>query len=164
MIRQHEHIIVQNEFSTFHTVEKMYYKHIALYLLESDIDTSYCVIVDENMNVLQHNVKTFADFALDEVISKNFDESIFVKLEKQVAFLNQQCKDDFISYDELTERVNAHLYNVLINVSELLNSDKLNALQAHFIYAILQAIANDAFKDIESVYAELNEESDNENY
>lgn len=166
MLKQYEHIMIAKELGTFHAVEKMYYRHIALYLLESDIDKNYNLIVDENLTVLQKNVKTFADFELDfdSPISENLDESAFDVLEKDIAFLNVHCMNNVISYDKLTERVNDAISDIACEIHDLSALGVLSDLQVYFLNAILQYIINEAYINIESPYAEQCEESENENY
>lgn len=166
MIKQAEHIIIAKELGTFHVVEKMYYKHIALYLIESDVYKNRCLIVDENLTVIQRNVRTFADFELDDdsPVSKNFDESAFDKLEAECKQLNVQCKNNAISYDALTVQVNLLITDIVRKIYTLLATNAINDMQAYFLNAIIQYIVNEAFENIESPYVEQNAESDDENY
>lgn len=166
MLKQYEHIMIANELGTFHAVEKMYYKNIALYLIQSDVYNNYCLITDENFTVLQKHVRTFADFELDfdSPVSKNFDESAFDTVQKKLALLNSQCMNNAIDYDTLTKRVNETIYNVASQIIELAKLGVLSNLQVYFLNAILQSIVNEAFTNIESPYSEQNEESDDENY
>ena len=166
MLKQYEHIIIANELGTFHAVEKMYYKHIALYLIQSDTYNNYCLITDENFTVLQKHVRTFADFELDfdSPVSKNFDESAFDTVQKKLALLNSQCMSNAIDYDTLTKRVNETIADVAYNIHDLAESGVLSDVQIYILNAILQSIVNEAFANIESPYSEQNEESDDENY
>lgn len=166
MLKQYEHIIIANELGTFHAVEKMYYKNIALYLIQSDIYNDYCIIVDENLTVLQKHVRTFADFELDfdSPVSENFDESAFNTVQKKLALLNYQCINNAIDYDTLTKRVNETIADVAYNIHDLAESGVLSDVQTYILNAMLQSIVNEAFVNIESPYSEQYDESDDENY
>lgn len=166
MLKQYEHIIIANELGTFHAVEKMYYKNIALYLIQSDTYNNYCLITDENFTVLQKHVRTFADFELDfdSPVSKNFDESAFDKLEDECKLLNAQCKNNDISYDALTVQVNLAITDIMREIHTLHVTSAINNMQAYFLNAILQCIVNEAFANIESPYSEQYDESEYENY
>lgn len=166
MLKQYEHIMIAKELGTFHSVEKMYYKHIALYLLESDLDKNHCIIVDENLTVIQKNVRTFADFELDfnSPVSADFDESAFAELEIKLDFLNAQCTSNEISYNELVEYVNIIISDITRQIHDLADSGVLSDVQLYMLNAILQYIINEAFTNIESPYSEQYEESDDENY
>lgn len=166
MLKQYEHIIIANELGTFHAVEKVYYKNIALYLIQSDIYNDYCIIVDENLTVLQKHVRTFADFELDfdSPVSENFDESAFNTVQKKLALLNYQCINNAIDYDTLTKRVNETIADVAYNIHDLAESGVLSDVQTYILNAMLQSIVNEAFVNIESPYSEQYDESDDENY
>lgn len=166
MLKQYEHIMIAKELGTFHSVEKMYYKHIALYLLESDLDKNHCIIVDENLTVIQKNVRSFADFELDfnSPVSADFDESAFAELEIKLDFLNAQCMNNEISYNELVEYVNIIISDITRQIHDLADSGVLSDVQLYMLNAILQYIINEAFTNIESPYSEQYEESDDENY
>lgn len=166
MIKQGENIMIAKELGTFHAVEKMYYKHIALYLLESDLDKNYCIIVDENLTVIQKNVRSFFDFALDldSPVSEHFNELVFTDLEKEMKQLNIQCLNNEFSYDELVQRVNKAITHVAREIYKLALLNSINDMQVYFLNAILQSIINEAFTDVEAPYPESREESDDENY
>lgn len=166
MLKQYEHIMIAKELGTFHAVEKMYYKNIALYLLESDLDKNHCIIVDESLTVLQKNVRTFADFELDfdSPVSANFDESVFDTVQKKLALLNYQCMNNDIDYDTLTKRVNNVISDVACQIHNLTELGVLSDVQIYILNAMLQSIINEAFVNIESPYSEQYEESDDENY
>lgn len=166
MLKQYEHIIIANELRTFHAVEKMYYNDIALYLLESDLDKNHCIIVDENLAVLQKNVRTFADFELDfdSPVSTNFDETIFAELKKQLQFLNTRCLNNKIDYTELVKYVNYVISNVARQIHDLAELGVLSDVQTYMLNAMLQSVVNEAFANIESPYSEQYDESDDENY
>lgn len=166
MLKQYEHIIIAKELGTFHAVEKMYYNDIALYLLESDLDKNHCIIADENLTVLQKNVRSFSDFELDfdSPVSTNFDESVFDTVQKKLALLNYQCMNNDIDYDTLTKRVNDVISDVACQIHDLAELGVLSDVQTYMLNAMLQSIINEAFDNIESPYSEQYEESDDENY
>lgn len=166
MLKQYEHIMIAKELGTFHAVEKMYYNNIALYLIESDLDKNHCIIVDENLAVLQKNVRTFADFELDfdSPVSTNFDESAFNTVQKKLALLNSQCMNNAIDYDTLTKRVNETIADVAYNIHDLAESGVLSDVQIYILNAMLQSVVNEVFANIESPYSEQYDESDDENY
>lgn len=166
MLKQYEHIVIAKEIGTFHAVEKMYYKNIALYLLESDLDKNHCIIVDENLAVVQKNVRTFADFELDfdSPVSANFDESVFDTVQKKLALLNYQCMNNDIDYDTLTKRVNDVIFDVACQIHDLAELGVLSDVQIYILNAMLQSVINEAFVNIESPYSEQYDESDDENY
>lgn len=165
MLKQYEHIIIANELGTFHAVEKMYYKNIALYLLESDLNKNHCIIVDENLAVIQKNVRSFSDFELDfdSPVSAYF-ESAFDEVQKKLALLNSQCMNNAIDYDTLTKRVNETIADVAYNIHDLAESGVLSDVQTYILNAMLQSVVNEAFTNIESPYSEQYDESDDENY
>lgn len=166
MLKQYEHIMIAKELGTFHAVEKMYYKNIALYLLESDLDKNHCIIVDENLAVVQKNVRSFSDFELDfdSPVSANFDESVFDTVQKKLALLNYQCMNNDIDYDTLTKRVNDVISDVACQIHDLAELGVLSDVQIYILNAMLQSVINEAFANIESPYSEQYEESDDENY
>ena len=166
MLKQYEHIMIAKELGTFHAVEKMYYNDIALYLLESDLDKNHCIIADENLTVVQKNVRTFADFELDfdSPVSANFDESVFDTVQKKLALLNYQCMNNDIDYDTLTKRVNDTISDVACQIHDLAELGVLSDVQTYILNAMLQSVINEAFVNIESPYSEQYEESDDENY
>lgn len=166
MLKQYEHIMIAKELGTFHAVEKMYYKNIALYLLESDLDKNHCIIVDENLAVVQKNVRTFADFELDfdSPVSANFDESVFNTVQKKLALLNYQCMNNDIDYDTLTKRVNDTISDVACQIHDLAELGVLSDVQIYILNAMLQSVINEAFVNIESPNSEQYDESDDENY
>lgn len=166
MLKQYEHIMIAKELGTFHAVEKMYYNDIALYLLESDLDKNHCIISDENLTVVQKNVRTFADFELDfdSPVSANFDESVFDTVQKKLALLNYQCMNNDIDYDTLTKCVNDTISDVACQIHDLAELGVLSDVQTYMLNAMLQSVINEAFTNIESPYSEQYEESDDENY
>lgn len=166
MLKQYEYIVIAKEIGTFHAVEKMYYKNIALYLLESDLDKNHCIIVDENLAVVQKNVRSFSDFELDfdSPVATNFDESVFDTVQKKLALLNYQCMNNDIDYDTLTKRVNDVISDVACQIHDLAELGGLSDVQIYILNAMLQSIINEAFVNIESPYSEQYEESDDENY
>lgn len=166
MLKQYEHIMIAKELGTFHAVEKMYYKNIALYLIESDLDKNHCIIVDENLAVVQKNVRTFSDFELDfdSPVSTNFDESAFNTVQKKLALLNYQCMNNAIDYDTLTKRVNDTISDIACQIHDLAELGVLSDVQIYILNAMLQSVVNEAFTNIESPYSEQYDESDDENY
>lgn len=166
MLKQYEHIVIANELGTFHAVEKMYYKNIALYLIESDLDKNHCIIVDENLAVVQKNVRSFSDFELDfdSPVSTNFDETIFAELKEQLQFLNTRCLNNEIGYTELVYYVNDAIFDVTCQIHDLAESSVLNDVQTYILNAMLQSVVNEVFANIESPYSEQYDESDDENY
>lgn len=166
MLKQYEHIMIAKELGTFHAVEKMYYNDIALYLLESDLDKNHCIIVDENLAVLQKNVRSFSDFELDfdSPVSTNFDETIFAELKEQLQFLNTRCLNNEIDYTELVKCVNDTISDVACQIHDLAELGVLSDVQIYILNAMLQSVINEAFTNIESPNSEQYEESDDENY
>lgn len=166
MLKQYEHIVIAKEIGTFHAVKKMYYKNIALYLLESDLDKNHCIIVDESLAVVQKNVRSFSDFELDfdSPVATNFDETIFAELKEQLQFLNTRCLNNEIDYTELVTCANDVISDVACQIHDLAELGGLSDVQTYMLNAMLQSIINEAFANIESPYSEQYEESDDENY
>lgn len=126
--------MIVKELGTFHSVKKMYYKPIALYLFELDLDKNHCIFVDD---------------------------STLAELEIRLNFLNTQCVNNEISYTELVKRVNDTISDIAYQIHDLVELGVLSDVQLYILNDRLHYIINEAFTNIESPYSEQSEESDN---